>query len=216
MTTGNVGAAGAATIVLARAVNGPDQGEGDAMLARAVSGLTGLDPAAVQLGRACPRCGSGRHGRPVVIPGSGRRRPWVSLARCDGLVVVAASTSGPVGIDVERREADRFDGVGSVVRHPRETDRSAAGALTTWVRKESLLKATGDGLDLDPRSVRLAEPDTPPELLEWPAPGGPRHVWMQDLAIEGHVACLTVLARRPSSVRLSWETEEGPARPARP
>jgi hypothetical protein len=50
--------------------------------------------------RLCPRCGSSAHGRPLVVAGSGPA-PFVSLSYATGLVAVAWSTAGPVGIDIE-------------------------------------------------------------------------------------------------------------------
>ena len=65
----------------------------------------------------------------------------------------------------------------------------------TWTRKESLLKATGDALHVDPRLVRLSDPDLPPELVEWSAPNAPdQQTWMQDLDLEGHAGCVTLLS----------------------
>jgi len=54
---------------------------------------------ATTVGRLCPRCGSGDHGRPYVVT-PGRPAPYVSLSYAEGLVAVAWSV-GPVGIDVE-------------------------------------------------------------------------------------------------------------------
>jgi hypothetical protein len=55
---------------------------------------------AVVVARLCPRCASGEHGRPVVRVATGRA-PSVSVSYAPGLVAVAWSREGPVGIDVE-------------------------------------------------------------------------------------------------------------------
>ncbi|MXG91127.1 hypothetical protein [Nocardioides flavescens] len=55
---------------------------------------------AVVVARLCPRCASGGHGRPVVRVASGRA-PAVSVSYAPGLIAVAWSHEGPVGVDVE-------------------------------------------------------------------------------------------------------------------
>jgi hypothetical protein len=71
----------------------------------------------------CPACGSVEHGVPAFdVDGV-----WVSVGRADGLTVVALSTHGPVGVDVEP---------------------SGAGAAA-WVRTEAVAKAHGTGITLE-------------------------------------------------------------------
>ena len=36
-----------------------------------------------------------------------------------------------------------------------------------WVRKEAVLKASGVGLDEDPREVEITAPSQPPRLIRW-------------------------------------------------
>ena len=54
---------------------------------------------AAAITRLCPRCGSSDHGRPLPVPPDGALA--VSISYAAGLVAVAWSRSGPVGIDVE-------------------------------------------------------------------------------------------------------------------
>jgi hypothetical protein len=87
------------------------------------------------VGRLCPRCGSGEHGRPyVVVPGG--RAPHVSLSYAEELVAVAWSDD-PVGIDIED-DGPSVDGV----------DRR------TWSRHEALFKA-----DAEVRTEAIDVPD---------------------------------------------------------
>ena len=72
--------------------------------------------------RLCPACASVEHGRPHV------RGRHVSLAYAPGVVLIA-STTVPVGIDVEE------------------------GGELAWTRVEAVLKCTGEGLRRDPRDV---------------------------------------------------------------
>jgi 4'-phosphopantetheinyl transferase len=151
----------------------------------------------------CRACGSTEHGRPAVTPVPGRATPQVSISYAEDATVVALSGVGPVGVDVERRAAAAFRGFDSVASYAQEEHDETGSQAITWVRKESLLKATGHGLAVDPRRIRIAGPSQPPELIQWDAadpPDGP--VWMQDVEItSAHVATVTVLAEeRPELV----------------
>jgi 4'-phosphopantetheinyl transferase len=81
---------------------------------------------AAAVGRLCPRCGSAEHGRPYVRVAEGPA-PAVSLSYAEGLVAVAWSWAGPVGVDVEAA-GPPVDG----------TERR------DWTRAEAALKAGGD------------------------------------------------------------------------
>ena len=94
----------------------------------------------------------------------------MSISRAGPVTVIALSTVGAVGVDVERADAAGFEGFAAVALHPSEASASAQEQTVTWVRKESLLKATGRGLLLDPALLRISEPGDRPALLEWPGP----------------------------------------------
>ena len=89
-------------------------------------------------------------------------------------------------------------GFAGVVLHPGErppTDVVAATRL--WVRKEAVLKALGNGLNVDPRTLRLADPHLPPAVLAWPDPRPPGVVQMRDLdAPDGYLAALATIGGR--------------------
>jgi 4'-phosphopantetheinyl transferase len=119
----------------------------------------------------CGRCGGGDHGKPVLA-GS---ELHVSLASTVGLAVVAVTPVAPVGVDVERAAATGFDGFAEVALAPGEHAGTDVERARAWVRKEAVLKATGTGLAVDPRTVdvradRLTEP--PALLYDVPAPEG--------------------------------------------
>jgi 4'-phosphopantetheinyl transferase len=80
-----------------------------------VARVTGRDPG--PLHHTCPFCGSVEHGRPYVDA-----PVHVSVAHATGMTVVAVSTAGPVGVDVE------------------------AGSDIDWVRREAVGKALGVGI----------------------------------------------------------------------
>jgi 4'-phosphopantetheinyl transferase len=130
-------------------------GDGDAADLALALAREALNRDDLTLGRLCPHCGSATHGRPLVLDAVGRGVPdaHVSLGRC-GAFGVAAFSADPVGIDVQGFE-DADASLASVVLHPRERVRDAAGLTRRWVLKEALLKALGTGLATDPRQIRL-------------------------------------------------------------
>jgi 4'-phosphopantetheinyl transferase len=119
-----------------------------ALLRLLLTECTGLPPAAHVLVRRCARCG-GAHGKPLLQSPS----LHVSLAYVPGAVAVAVTGAGPVGVDLERLPATDFDGFGDVVLAPGETATTPAERARLWTRKEAVLKATGHGLTVDPRTV---------------------------------------------------------------
>ncbi len=73
--------------------------------------------------------------------------------------------------------------------------------LRYWTRKEAVLKATGDGLNVDPAAVILAPPDQPPRLIGWPGhPAERPMIALHDLSLHKHYAAsLAVLGVPPSN-----------------
>ena len=160
-----------------------------------VATLLDVQPGDVSIAAVCSRCG-GPHGRPVVqVAVLSDRIPFVSISRRSGVIVVAVSSDGPVGVDAERVGAATSD-IAGVVLHPSERADDAEALTTTWVRKEALLKATGHGLTADPAGIVLSAPGDEPGLVRWDDPGAPtQQVWMSDLHLtDGYVACVAVLS----------------------
>lgn len=96
----------------------------------------------VVITRGCPACGR-PHGRPEVAA------LHVSASHTDGLVLVALSDVGPVGVDVERLDAHHFDGI--------------AIDAAEWTRREAAFKANSGaksprGGAKTPRSVEAFDP----------------------------------------------------------
>jgi 4'-phosphopantetheinyl transferase len=174
------------------------------LLALEVGRIAGTPADEVRVVHSCPRCGSSEHGTPVVVA---PREPAlsVSLSRAPGAVVVAVSTVGPVGVDLEVPDAARFAGFERVALHEREHAPTVEARATTWVRKESLLKATGQGLHLDPGTIRISGAHEAPRLIEWPGTTRPPAAQMRDLELGGYVACLTVLGEREPRVTVRQE-----------
>lgn len=103
-----------------------------------------LDPRDVPLfrdGEGCPR-----------LEGDAA---YTSLSHADGLIALAATTSGPVGVDIEpAARACVMEEIAGRVLQPGEAAELSAlpepvrgkALLELWVRKEAVLKAAGVGL----------------------------------------------------------------------
>lgn len=122
---------------------------GRVLLRTSAAAVLGLDPADVRVELRCPRCGS-PHGKPQV---AGLE---ASVSHAAGRVVLAWRRSGPVGIDVERRQAWPAEIDAGDVLAPGE---DAEDLLATWVRKEAVLKLRGTGLMEPMTRVRLDDPE---------------------------------------------------------
>ncbi|WP_375542999.1 4'-phosphopantetheinyl transferase family protein [Brevibacterium casei] len=131
---------------------------GSVLLKSLAADTLGCDVTSVGLARECRRCGMvssepNGHGRPIVI----NNELCLSLSHSDDLVCAAASWA-PIGVDIERvrplaaPEIDMFLG-------PDEPAPEAGGAeaIALWTRKESFLKATGEGLAASPSQVRVGD-----------------------------------------------------------
>lgn len=90
-------------------------------------------------------------GRPYLMRDG--RRIACSLSHTDGLNVAVVSRLVDVGVDTER--ADRRVPVSLVERMRHPEDDHPYDAITTWILKEAVLKATGAGLRGGMRHVRL-------------------------------------------------------------
>jgi 4'-phosphopantetheinyl transferase len=117
-------------------------------LVRLVGELTGSTEG-IRIVRACRACGSDQHGKPQVVVPRGRPAAHLSLSRSGGRAVVALTDIGPIGVDLERVGAQR------------------RSDLVAWVRAESLVKATGHGLTIDPATI-----DVPRRTVDLEAPEG--------------------------------------------
>lgn len=184
--------------------------QGTAVLAAAVAAFCGVRTEDVRLSHLCRHCGSTEHGRPVVLPGASvPQPPEVSLSRTEDGVLVAVSDAGPVGVDVERLDAPGWHELDPVLLHPAEHPADSRDRAVTWVRKESVLKATGHGLQQPPDTVRVSDPGLPARLLEWKGPEKPATTWMYDVPVGArHVACLATLSPRAPRVVIRGAPEE--------
>ncbi len=152
----------------------------------------------------------GRAPAEIVLARDAGDRPFLAarpdldlnLSHGGGWVAVGLSLSGRIGVDVEgaARPVD-WDGVAPVFLHPAELAEYRglpAGArprraLELWSVKEACLKATGEGLVAEPRSVRLT-----PDGAEW-------RLVRAGLSLRAASRIL------PAGARFAWAVEEGAA-----
>jgi 4'-phosphopantetheinyl transferase len=173
----------------------------------------GCPPEQVVLSTTCPRCG-GPHGPPRLVSGGEEPAPHLSLAHAGGRVMAAVSTAGPVGVDVDVEASTAFAGFDAVALAATEravvarlpSARRPSARVTAWVRKEAVLKATGDGLRVPPSDVVVSALGEPPRLLVWDDAPPAVHLHDVDVAAPGHAACIGVVAAaRPEFLVSSGE-----------
>lgn len=116
---------------------------GRALLRELVSELTGQPADEVRITASCPDCDS-PHGRPAV-EGSPLH---VGLSHTATATVAVASWAGPVGVDAEELP-------GSSAAIEAVEVLTGVADLRHWTRVESVLKADGRGLRVDPAAVRI-------------------------------------------------------------
>jgi 4'-phosphopantetheinyl transferase len=173
------------------------------LLRAAVGAWTGAPADAVVIRTACALCGATDHGKPFVAPTPAiSAMPHVSVAHADDVVVVAVTAAGPVGVDVEPVDAAQFDGFDAVALS--QVERAAQGLrepgarVRTWVRKEAVLKATGLGLTIDPRSVVVSAAHEPPRVVGPPAGDDAAHWQLRDVELTPGLACAVAVRTGPS------------------
>jgi 4'-phosphopantetheinyl transferase len=180
---------------------------GAALTRLVLAGLLGVDPAGVPVRRTCAQCGDA-HGRPRLAT----EAIDFSISHSGDLIVLAVTrsqaadgASRTVGVDVERIAPGPDEELADVVLSAAERitfDRLEGSARTGaffryWVRKEALLKATGDGLAVPMKHLTMSGPDQPPRLAHWlRRPDLAAGVSTHDLhAGPGYVAALAFVGR---------------------
>lgn len=170
-------------------VGGPSAAASDLLVA-AVAEVTGTRLSDIVVTKRCKHCG-GPHGRPFVHV-TGRPGPHVSVAHTAAVVAVAVSMRAPVGVDIEHRDVAALHGVD----------------LAGWVRTEAVLKATGDGLVVDPSLVDIrGTRHGALRVVGWRGPGRRPPIRVQDLALPDGLAG-AVAVRRRGPVRVDFVSAE--------
>lgn len=144
---------------------------------------------------------TGQHGKPELSYPP--LRIHVNIAAAGDRVVCAVTESGPVGVDVEGHdvigEADNAGSIEYNLLTPAERQvldefpHRTAALTRWWVRKEAVLKATGEGFAIDPTLLEMSAPDEEPRVLAWQGRLIPA-MWVSDLDVgAGYEAAVVVL-----------------------
>lgn len=158
---------------------------GRATLRRLLGDWVGEDPGAL-------RFSYNGQGKPA-LPGG----PEFNLAHCEGEAVLALSTLGRVGIDIERsRDGFASEAIAEHFFAPGEVRRLRAlpaqerqdAFFRCWTRKEAFLKAIGGGLSVPLRDFEVAfEPGAGPAVLSCAIPGEDASAWgLHDISAQLH------------------------------
>lgn len=167
-----------------------------ALLRLAAAHEVGQPPDRVEIGRSCYRCAE-PHGRPTLPD----HDLHVSVSHSGRCITVAVTDHGEVGVDVEEVKPFDYEPMLRSVLAPDEagTVHSREDFFAYWTRKESVLKATGEGLRMPMPEVVVSPPTQPPRLV--------RHGRRQDLVAsmaglappQGYLAVVTALTGAPIS-----------------
>lgn len=180
-----------------------------ALMRTALGERLGVDPGSLRFERHCLTCGTDQHGKPRIM---GHLDLHMSLSYTDRLAVLAMSEDGEVGVDVEDVTEADFDGFEAVTLAAEEMaalegyegDSLLAARAKVWARKEAVLKATGDGLVVDPTEVVVTGPREPPALVGWHsdrAEPGPIALADVPLAQPDHRAAVALIASGDITLR---------------
>ena len=157
----------------------------------------GLDPAdpqtvrRLEVDRGCPTCAE-PHGKPSV--GNGVH---LSVSHAGALVVVAVTRIAPVGVDLEpmTRGAQAHAAARWACAPEESVGITEAGdALRYWIRKEAIVKATGEGLAAPLADVRVSPPREPARFLHWTGRPAQACTLIDLNPPDGYVASLAVLS----------------------
>lgn len=135
---------------------------GAALLRLALACELDVAPRDVLIDRTCRQCHR-PHGKPSA-PGSGVH---VSVSHAETMVLVALTSAAAVGVDVEARRRHLMPGLGRIILAPSEEAALPEDLLRYWCRKESVVKATGDGLRVPLREVVTSRLGSAPRLLSY-------------------------------------------------
>ena len=140
---------------------------GRRLLRQLVAEVTQWRPGEIAIRMRCVHCGADTHGQPYAVHPGGTLP--VSIAHSAERVLVATTTATAVGADIELVDEARYNAqVLDDIEAPHEHTARMAGAFTRlWVHKEAVLKCTGDGLIVSPRTFSIAFDRNPPCLIGW-------------------------------------------------
>jgi 4'-phosphopantetheinyl transferase len=105
-------------------------------------------------------------------------------------------------VDIEEIDERRIGSLSGTVLDRTETMRCGADFFTYWCRKESVVKATGEGLRVPLSTVLVSPADGPARLRSYR--GAPLPAAMVDVEVgDGYRGAVTVLTGQPTDQELS-------------
>jgi 4'-phosphopantetheinyl transferase len=147
----------------------------------------------VMIDRTCPNCGKG-HGRPRPTTGD----VVLSVSHAGDWVAVACGRVPAIGVDIEAVvKRDVMHRLVPMVLRPGESGTNLGPIEFTryWTRKEAVLKATGDGLNVPMTDLAVTPPHSPPAVSSFAGqPDLPSRIHMESLSPKtGYEAALAVI-----------------------
>lgn len=141
-----------------------------------------INPADLEIARICDCCGK-PHGKPQL-----KTHPELqfSVSHSDDWVVIALTEGSPIGVDVEQIDPTKsyqelVPEVFTIEEQLKMDSLDLVGKpnvfLTTWTRKEALLKAIGKGLEIPLRSFEVSGWGDEPKLEK----GFHQETWAKEL-----------------------------------
>lgn len=159
-----------------------------ALLRLAAATEIGAAPTSILIDRACACCGA-PHGKPRITGAD----LHVSVSHSGRKVAVALTRAAPIGVDVEAISHADVDELQRFCLTANEPVNRLAEFYCYWCRKESVVKATGDGLRVPLTEVLVSPAEEPARLVSYC--GGPMAATMVDLPVGPRYAgAATVLA----------------------
>jgi len=162
---------------------------------------TNAAPHEVEIAVKCVSCGSDEHGKPY-LPSF----PDLSfnLSHSENRVAVVVAEGHQVGVDIEAVPDQVMPALWQMLASQRERTSVREipdwdEQIALWVRKEALLKATGQGLAVDPRNVDVDAQGCYPSSGDLYG-----HVWVEDVQVGGDYRCsVAMVGSRPVISRLT-------------
>jgi 4'-phosphopantetheinyl transferase len=152
-----------------------------ALLRLATAAEVGATPTAIIIDRACEDCGA-PHGKPRIT-GTDLH---VSVSHSGRKVAVALTRAAPIGVDVEAISHVDVDELQRLCLTTNEPLNRPDEFYCYWCRKESVVKATGDGLRVPLTEVLVSPAGEPARLVSYR--GRPMAATMVDLPISPYYA----------------------------
>ena len=158
------------------------------------------------------------HGKPE-LDASHQSYLRFNLAHSGDMVLLAFARNARIGVDVERCRPD-FDGQRIADRFFTETESSALRVVhesrrvhaftQQWTRKESFIKAHGEGLSYPLNAFSILENDNDTLRLEIrPVPTSPVPWHVRDLAVgDDYAAALAVEHPNPNVHLFDWQKQD--------